>query len=331
MPEMNARTFAAGIVAALVLAMLFLHLVPPVFVATLVFVLIRSLAGFISRFRNRQDASLLAVVIVSGVVLGGLAAIGIGLTSLFHQGGGLAALSATLAKALEGFSRTLPPAVAAYIPDSVEELQKVLASWLREHSAAAGAFGSGTVVIVIQAIIAAIAAGMLAVHVSLPRSPGPLPVAITERMSVLVGEFRQVAFAQIWISSVNTLLTGLFLFLVLPAMGIEIHFRWMLVAITFSAGMIPILGNLISNTAITLLAAAVSFQAAMAALVFLVALHKLEYFLNARIVGGHIEAKAWELLMAMLLMEAAFGLQGLVAAPVLYAWLKREARLAGLA
>ncbi len=328
---MNVRTLAAAIVAGLVLAMLFLHLVPPVFVGTLVFVLIRSLAGFISRFRSGRHASLLAVVIVSGVVLGGLAAIGIGLSSLFHQGGGLAALTATLVKALEGFSRSLPPAVAEYVPDSVEELQKMLATWLGEHSAAAGAFGSGTVVVLIQAVIAAIAAGMLAVHVSRPRSQGLLPGAITERMAVLVGEFRQVAFAQIWISSVNTLLTAVFLFLVLPAMGIEIHFRWMLVAVTFSAGMIPILGNLISNTAITLLAAAVSFQAAMAALVFLVALHKLEYFLNARIVGGHIEAKAWELLMAMLFMEAAFGLQGLVAAPVLYAWLKRETKLAGMA
>ena len=328
---MNIKYLASGIVAMLVLAMLFLHLVPPVFVATLVFVLIRSLAGFISRFRSRQDASLMAVVIVSGVVLGGLAAIGIGLTSLFHQGGGLAALSATLVKALEGFSRTLPPSVAAYIPDSIEEVKQMLAMWLREHSAAAGAFGSGTVIVVIQVIIAAIAAGMLAVHVSRPRVLGPLPAAIAERMSVLVGEFRQVAFAQIWISSINTLLTAAFLFLVLPLMGIEIHFRWMLVAVTFSAGMIPILGNLISNTAITLLAASVSFQAAMAALVFLMALHKLEYFLNARIVGGHIEAKAWELLIAMLFMDAAFGLQGLVAAPVLYAWLKREAKLAGLA
>ena len=49
-----------------------------------------------------------------------------------------------------------------------------------------------------------------------------------------------------------------------------------------------------------------------------------EYFLNARIVGGEIHARAWELLLAMLLMEAAFGLAGLVAAPVFYAYIKRE-------
>ncbi|MEO8747655.1 MAG: hypothetical protein ABI379_08380, partial [Rhodanobacter sp.] len=67
-----------------------------------------------------------------------------------------------------------------------------------------------------------------------------------------------------------------------------------------------------------------------AALVFLVLIHKLEYFLNARIVGTQIRARAWELLLAMLLMEAAFGLPGLVAAPIYYAYLKRELEVNGL-
>jgi len=53
-------------------------------------------------------------------------------------------------------------------------------------------------------------------------------------------------------------------------------------------------------------------------------IHKLEYFLNARIVGAQIRASAWELLTAMLVMEGCFGLAGLVAAPICYAWLKDE-------
>jgi predicted PurR-regulated permease PerM len=59
-------------------------------------------------------------------------------------------------------------------------------------------------------------------------------------------------------------------------------------------------------------------------------IHKLEYFLNARIVGAHIRASAWELLLAMLLMESAFGIVGLVAAPVYYAYLKDELVARGL-
>jgi predicted PurR-regulated permease PerM len=58
-------------------------------------------------------------------------------------------------------------------------------------------------------------------------------------------------------------------------------------------------------------------------------IHKLEYFLNARLVGTQIEARAWELLLAMLLMEAMFGIAGLIAAPIYYAYVKDELMSAG--
>ena len=67
-----------------------------------------------------------------------------------------------------------------------------------------------------------------------------------------------------------------------------------------------------------------SIEVASGSLAILVIVHKLEYFLNARIVGSQIRANAWELLLAMLLMESAFGLMGLVAAPIYYAYLKDE-------
>ena len=69
-----------------------------------------------------------------------------------------------------------------------------------------------------------------------------------------------------------------------------------------------------------------SLGLAVASLSYLVIIHKLEYFLNARIVGGQIHARAWELLLAMLAMEAAFGLTGLMAAPIYYAYVKDELR-----
>jgi predicted PurR-regulated permease PerM len=47
-------------------------------------------------------------------------------------------------------------------------------------------------------------------------------------------------------------------------------------------------------------------------------------------VGSQITAAAWELLLAMLVMEAAFGLPGVVAAPVLYAYVKAELAARGL-
>ena len=71
-----------------------------------------------------------------------------------------------------------------------------------------------------------------------------------------------------------------------------------------------------------------SLGVAIASLCFLIVIHKLEYFLNARLVGTRIEARAWELLIAMLTMEAAFGITGVVAAPIYYAYLKDELKSA---
>ena len=73
-----------------------------------------------------------------------------------------------------------------------------------------------------------------------------------------------------------------------------------------------------------------SIWVAVAALGYLIVIHKVEYFLNARIVGGQISAKSWELLLAMLVFEAAFGLPGVVAGPIYYAYLKSELKLAGM-
>ena len=71
-------------------------------------------------------------------------------------------------------------------------------------------------------------------------------------------------------------------------------------------------------------------MAGLAALAFLLVIHKLEYFLNAKIVGGRIGAAAWETLLAILVMEAAFGIPGVVLAPVVYAWAKSELVARGL-
>ncbi|MEP6510431.1 MAG: hypothetical protein ABJB02_02495, partial [Dokdonella sp.] len=103
-----------------------------------------------------------------------------------------------------------------------------------------------------------------------------------------------------------------------------------LVVATFVIGLLPVAGNLISNTLIFVVGLSVSLGVGIAALVFLILIHKFEYFLNARIVGTQIRARSWELLIAMLVMEAAFGMAGLVAAPIYYAYMKRELMAAKL-
>jgi predicted PurR-regulated permease PerM len=153
---------------------------------------------------------------------------------------------------------------------------------------------------------------------------GPLAEALLDRTARVGEAFRRIVFAQVRISALNTTLTTIYLTIVLPLCGVHLPLTKTMIAITFVAGLLPVIGNLISNTVIVIVSMSHSLSAALGSLAFLIVIHKLEYFLNARIVGARIRAKAWEILLAMLLMESAFGIAGLVAAPIYYAYLKDE-------
>jgi predicted PurR-regulated permease PerM len=116
----------------------------------------------------------------------------------------------------------------------------------------------------------------------------------------------------------------------LPLLGIHLPLVKTLIAITFVLGLIPVAGNLISNSIIVIVSLSQSLTVALGSLLYLVVIHKFEYFLNARIVGDQIRARAWELLIVMLMMEAAFGIAGVVAAPIYYAYIKSELRAKNL-
>src|SRR5262249_34828794 len=153
---------------------------------------------------------------------------------------------------------------------------------------------------------------------------------LIERARRVGDAFRRVVFAQVRIAAINAFFTALYVVIALPVFDVHLPFAKSLVAITFVAGLIPVVGNLISNAVIVVMSLSVSVSVAIASLVFLVVIHKLEYFLNAKIVGHGIKASAWELLVAMLVMEATFGIEGLVAAPIYYAYVKDELASRGL-
>ena len=114
--------------------------------------------------------------------------------------------------------------------------------------------------------------------------------------------------------------------MLLPLFGIHLPFGTTLVVVTFICGLIPVVGNLISNSVITILSLGISFGTAIASLIFLVLIHKLEYLINSRIVGGETDSQAWEILMAIIIGETAFGAGGVVLGPIIYAFVKRELR-----
>ncbi|HXX53446.1 MAG TPA: AI-2E family transporter, partial [Thermodesulfovibrionales bacterium] len=148
--------------------------------------------------------------------------------------------------------------------------------------------------------------------------------ALRERAVRFGQAFRAVVFAQVRIAALNTLFAWLYLGILLPVFGIHLPLVKTMVAITFITGLLPVIGNLVSNAIIVVVSLSYSPAVAAISLAFLVVIHKLEYFLNAKIVGTRIRAHAWELLLAMLVMEAAFGISGVIAAPVYYAYIKDE-------
>ena len=101
--------------------------------------------------------------------------------------------------------------------------------------------------------------------------------------------------------------------------------RQVVVGITFLCGMLPVVGNLISNAIIVAIAFTVSPKMALVALGFLVVVHKLEYFLNSKIIGDRIRNPVWLTLLALILGERLMGVPGMILAPVLLNYVKVEA------
>ena len=94
----------------------------------------------------------------------------------------------------------------------------------------------------------------------------------------------------------------------------ELPFRLTVLVIAFIVGLIPVAGNLISNAVIITLSLGVSLYVALASLVFLVVVHKLEYFSQRQNHRRRNRMTAWELLIAMVVCERIFGIGGIIIA-----------------
>ena len=248
------------------------------------------------------------------------------LTTTFNAGlDGIVELLKRMAEVIETAKGRLPAWVQGYLPENTADMQTAVSGWLRGHASELGTMGVGAGRFVFYLVIGIVIGGLIAIQESANRPiPGPLAQALMRRAAFLSIGFHNIVFSQIRISALNTTFTALYLAVVLPLFDVHLPLVKTMIAVTFIAGLLPVLGNLISNTVIFIVSLSLSPAVAIAALAYLVIIHKLEYFLNARIIGGRINARAWELLIAMMAMEAAFGVPGLVAAPIYYAYLKEE-------
>jgi predicted PurR-regulated permease PerM len=142
---------------------------------------------------------------------------------------------------------------------------------------------------------------------------------IKNRFRLFYESFETVMGAQLLISGVNTVLTAIFVVVV------SLKYRLLVIGLTFLCGLLPIVGNLISNSVIVGIAMTISPRIAIAALIFLIVLHKLEYFLNSKIIGDRIKNPVWLTLLALIIGEKFMGIAGMILAPVVLNYIKVEA------
>ena len=141
---------------------------------------------------------------------------------------------------------------------------------------------------------------------------------VVSRFTAFYRSFETVMGAQLVISLVNTIATSAFV------LASSLPYAGVVIPMTFICGLLPIIGNIISNALIVGIALGISSKMAGWALVFLVVIHKLEYLLNSKIVGSRIRHPMWLTLIALILGECLMGLSGIILAPVILNFLKVE-------
>jgi predicted PurR-regulated permease PerM len=142
---------------------------------------------------------------------------------------------------------------------------------------------------------------------------------IAARFKAFYRSFAIVMGAQVTIAVINTALTAIFV------AAVQLPYAVVIIGLTFLCGLLPVIGNLISNTIIVGIGFTLSPRMALAALVFLVVVHKLEYFLNSKIIGERIRNPLWLTLLALVVGEKLMGVPGMILAPVVLNYIRIEA------
>lgn len=328
LPQQRWLTPVSYVFAATTLvAVLLLHLLVGLLAGLLVYEIVQSVAPLLERRLSDRRARVAAVVLLSAAIVGALTGLTLaGIGHFKHDVPSIQRLFARLLQLADAIRANLPAWASDYIPDDIGQMRDQAGGWVTTHMgqiqlaghAAVRGFGHMVIGMILGAFIAIGSINTLPYR--------PLSAVLVTRINRFALSFRRIVFAQFKISALNSAFTAVYLLIVLPLFHLRLPLSKSMVCLTFVVGLLPVIGNLISNTVIVLTSLSVSIPAAMVSLVFLVLIHKLEYFLNARIIGGEIEARTWELLLAMVVMEAAFGVPGVVAAPIYYAYLKHELR-----
>jgi predicted PurR-regulated permease PerM len=320
------------LIGVALLLVLKLHLLSALMGGLLTYELVRLVTPLVEKRLTSKGARLVVLAALSAVTITLLILLPIATFAFFKsETGNRQALLDKTNHILADARTKLPLWIVDNFPSNVDALKSYASGWVDEHFTEIQQAGKEVVHFFVCGLVGMVIGALISLYEGVASSEmRPLAAALTLRVARLANAFRLIIFAQVRISAINTSFTFVFLVGILPIFGVHLPLTKTLIAITFLAGLLPIVGNLISNTLICVVGLSISIYVAAGVLLFLVVIHKLEYFLNAKIVGAQIRSRAWELLLAMILLEAAFGMAGLIAAPLYYAYLKKELSDAGL-
>jgi len=150
---------------------------------------------------------------------------------------------------------------------------------------------------------------------------------IQVRLLIFYVYFRRVMGGQVIIALINTLISAVVIF------ALDLRHPFLMLFVVFFCGLFPVVGNLMSNSVLTINAfVATGMWGTVICLILLIGVHKLEYILNSKIIGGIVHLPMAVSLGALVLSDVLLGIPGLILAIPLALFVRHEfEHISGLA
>lgn len=211
----------------------------------------------------------------------------------------------------------LPAVVQAHLPDTPAGVVGLLKTSVQEHLSeifrAGKSLAGGVLLFLVSFLV-----GILAAEAD---KGAPSENPLVTQLRGFLAAFELALLTQVKLAVLYTLLTSLYVLVAVPAFGYEFTEPYLLIGLTFMFGLIPVIGNLAANVSTLLLSLKIAMPVAVASLVFLVTIHKLEYILIGKFMGRKQQVPLWKILATMVVFEHIAGLPGVLLAPVVVVWL----------
>src|SRR5580692_7711379 len=231
-----ASLILTGIALFLVLR---LHLLSALLAGLLTHELVRLLAPLVEKRLTSKSARLVALAALSVLTVTLLILSTVGIFAFFKSDtGNLQALLDKIDHILTDARTKLPLWIVDNLPTNVDALKSVAGGWVDEHSKEIQQAGKEVMHFFVRGLVGMVIGALISLHADRPEvsQMRPFAAALLLRVSRLAHAFRQIIFAQVKISGLNTIFTAIFLVGVFPAFGVHLPLTKTLIAITFLAG-----------------------------------------------------------------------------------------------